>query len=133
MNELSKLITDYYKDKDQDINDILSDLDKAKIDIVRYFLENSDDDKVYVIKRSGNLEEYTRDKIVRSIKNAADRNKQQLNSSDVNIIMDDVEDSMKDLNRKVFKTSEVKQFVKTVLKEEGYSQIHDSYDLYIQG
>lgn len=133
MNELSKLITDYYKDKDQDINDILSDLDKAKIDIVRYFLENSDDDKVYVIKRSGNLEEYTRDKIVRSIKNAADRNKQQLNSSDVNIIMDDVEDSMKDLNRKVFKTSEVKQFVKTALKEEGYSQIYDSYDLYIQG
>lgn len=133
MNELSKIIVDYYKDKDQDINDILLDLDKAKIDIVRYFLENSADDKAYVIKRSGNLEEYTEDKIRRSIKNAADNKNQHLNTSDLDIIMDDVSDHMKEEGRKVFKTDEIKYYVKNALKNEGYSQIHDSYDLYIQG
>lgn len=101
--------------------------------MARYFLENSDDDKAYVIKKSGNLEEYTEDKIRRSIKNAADSNKQHLNTSDLDIIMDDVSGHMKEEGRKVFKTDEIKYFVKNALKSEGYSQIHDSYDLYMQG
>lgn len=132
MNELSKLAIDYYKDKDLKLNEIVTEIDNLKIDVVRHFLENSDDDKVYVIKRSGNLEEYNQDKILRSIKNAADQNGQQLNTSDLEIIMDDVTDNMKEQGRKVFRTYEIKDFVKKALINEGYSRIYDSFQSYIQ-
>jgi hypothetical protein len=85
-----------------------------------------------VIKRSGNLEEYIPEKIARSIKNAADRNDKQLNSSDVKILIKDVEKSMKEMNRKVFRTDEIKEYVKNALVSEGYSQIYDSYVSYVQ-
>lgn len=132
MNELSKLAIDYFKDKDLKLNEIVTEIDNLKIDVVRHFLENSDDDKVYVIKRSGNLEEYNQDKILRSIKNAADQNGQQLNTSDLEIIMDDVTDNMKEQGRKVFRTYEIKDFVKKALINEGYSRIYDSFQSYIQ-
>ena len=83
-------------------------------------------------KSSGNLEEYIPEKIARSIKNAADRNDKQLNSSDVKILIKDVEKSMKEMNRKVFRTDEIKEYVKNALVSEGYSQIYDSYVSYVQ-
>lgn len=132
MNELSRMVIDYFEDKDYDINTIVKEIDNLKIDVVKDYLEKSDDDKYYVIKRSGNLELYSADKIARSIKNAADRNDQYLNSSDVDILMEDVNKSMDQLSRKVYATYEIKEFVKTALKNEGYSQIYDSYVSYIQ-
>lgn len=132
MSELSQIVLEYFKDKDYDISTIATEIDKLKIDVVKKYLENSPEDNVYVIKRSGNLELYSKDKITRSIKNAADNNDQQLNTSDVDIIMQDVSKSMENLNRKVFRTDEIKQFVKKALLEEGYSKIYDSYESYIQ-
>ena len=132
MSELSQMVLNYYKDKDYDINKIVSEIDKIKIDVLKNYLDNSPDDSLYVIKRSGNLEGYSKDKIARSIKNAADSNGQYLNRSDVDILMEDVSKHMNDLNRKVFKTSEIKEFVKQSLKDEGYGKIYDSYVSYIQ-
>lgn len=132
MSELSKIIKNYFKDKDTSIEEIVREIDKLKIDVVKEYLNDSENDNLYVIKRSGNLEKFNPDKITRSIKNAADSNKQQINTSDIEILMQDVDKSMKELNRKVFRTDEIKEFVKKALKEEGYSQIYDSYVSYIQ-
>ena len=132
MRELSHMVLKYYKAKDYDIKKIVCEIDKLKIDVVKNYLDNSPDDSLYVIKRSGNLEGYSKDKIARSIKNAADSNGQYLNRSDVDILMEDVSKHMNDLNRKVFKTSEIKEFVKQSLKDEGYGKIYDSYVSYIQ-
>lgn len=132
MSELSKIVKNYFKDKDTSIEEIVREIDKLKIDVVKEYLNDSENDNIYVIKRSGNLEKFNPDKITRSIKNAADSNKQQLNTSDIEILMQDVDKSMKELNRKVFRTDEIKEFVKKALTEEGYSQIYDSYVSYIQ-
>lgn len=132
MSELSKIVKNYFKDKDTSIEEIVREIDKLKIDVVKEYLNDSENDNLYVIKRSGNLEKFNPDKITRSIKNAADSNKQQINTSDIEILMQDVDKSMKELNRKVFRTDEIKEFVKKALKEEGYSQIYDSYVSYIQ-
>lgn len=132
MSELSKIVKNYFKDKDTSIEEIVREIDKLKIDVVKEYLNDSENDNIYVIKRSGNLEKFNPDKITRSIKNAADSNKQQLNTSDIEILMQDVAKSMKELNRKVFRTDEIKEFVKKALTEEGYSQIYDSYVSYIQ-
>lgn len=132
MSELSKIVKNYFKDKDTSIEEIVREIDKLKIDVVKEYLNDSENDNLYVIKRSGNLEKFNPDKITRSIKNAADSNKQQLNTSDIEILMQDVDKSMKELNRKVFRTDEIKEFVKKALTEEGYSQIYDSYVSYIQ-
>ena len=132
MSELSKIVKNYFKDKDTSIEEIVIEIDKLKIDVVKEYLNDIENDNIYVIKRSGNIEKFNPDKITRSIKNAADSNKQQINTSDIEILMQDVDKSMRELNRKVFRTDEIKEFVKKALTEEGYSQIYDSYVSYIQ-
>ena len=132
MSELSRKVLEELEGQGYGINEIVAEIDKLKVDVVRDFLKKSGDDKVYVIKRSGNLEEYIPEKIARSIKNAADRNAKQINSSDVEILIKDVEKSMQEMDRKVFRTDEIKEFVKNALVSEGYSQIYDSYVSYVQ-
>lgn len=132
MSELSRRLLEEFESQGYDINQIAREIDKLKIEVVRDFLKKSDDDTVYVIKRSGNLEEYNADKVTRSIKNAADRNDKQLNSSDVEILIKDVEKSMQEMDRKVFRTDEIKEYVKKALVSEGYSQIYDSYVSYVR-
>ena len=132
MSELSRRLLEEFESQGYGINEIAREIDKLKIEVVRDFLKKSDDNKVYVIKRSGNLEEYIPDKIARSIKNAADRNGKQITSSDVEILMQDIEKSIESLNRKVFRTDEIKEYVKNALVSEGYSQIYDSYVSYVQ-
>lgn len=94
MSELSREVLKYFESQGYDINEIAAEIDNLKVEVIRDFLKKSDDDKIYVIKRSGNLEEYIPEKIARSIKNAADRNDKQLNSSDVKILIKDVEKSI---------------------------------------
>lgn len=132
MSELSRRLLEEFESQGYGINEIVAEIDKLKVDVVRDFLKKSGDDKVYVIKRSGNLEEYIPEKIARSIKNAADRNGKQITSSDVEILIKDVEKSMKEMNRKVFRTDEIKEYVKNALVSEGYSQIYDSYVSYVR-
>ena len=132
MSELSNIVNEYLKDKNYNIDQLSDEIDKLKIDVIKNYLDNSSSDKTFVIKRSGNIEEYSLDKIIRSIKNAADENKQQLNTSDIDILIKDVEKSMKERNRKVFRTDEIKEYVKNALVNEGYSQIYDSYVHYVQ-
>ena len=132
MSELSRRLLEEFESQGYDINQMAREIDKLKIEVVRDFLKKSDDNTVYVIKRSGNLEGYIPDKITRSIKNAADRNGKQINSSDVEILIKDVEKSMKEMDRKVFRTDEIKEYVKNALVSEGYSQIYDSYVSYVQ-
>lgn len=132
MSELSREVLKYFESQGYDINEIAAEIDNLKVEVIRDFLKKSDDDKIYVIKRSGNLEEYIPEKIARSIKNAADRNGKQITSSDVEILIKDIEKSMKEMNRKVFRTDEIKEFVKEALVSEGYSQIYDSYVSYVR-
>lgn len=132
MSELSRRLLEEFESQGYGINEIAREIDKLKIEVVRDFLKKSDDNKVYVIKRSGNLEEYNADKVTRSIKNAADRNDKQLNSSDIEILIEDIEKSMQEMDRKVFRTDEIKEYVKNALVSEGYSQIYDSYVSYVQ-
>lgn len=132
MSELSNIVNEYLKDKNYNIDQLAEEMDKLKIDVIKNYLDNSTSDKTFVIKRSGNIEEYSFDKLIRSIKNAADENKQQLNTSDIDILIKDVEKSMKERNRKVFRTDEIKEYVKNALVNEGYSQIYDSYVHYVQ-
>lgn len=132
MSELSRKVLEELEGQGYGINEIVAEIDKLKVDVVRDFLKKSGDDKVYVIKRSGNLEEYIPEKIARSIKNAADRNGKQITSSDVEILIKDIEKSMKEMDRKVFRTDEIKEYVKNALVSEGYSQIYDSYVSYVR-
>lgn len=131
MRELTQLIIDYFNDKNYDITDVIKATENLQMDVVSEFLSSIYDKNMYVIKRSGNLEEFSEDKILRSIKDAAKSKDQYLNTSDLNNIMEDVRKSMKAYQRKVFKTSEIKDMVKKALENEGFSKIYDSYVSYI--
>ena len=55
-----------------------------------------------------------------------------VNTSDLDVIMDDINKKMDKTKRSVFRTSEVKDFVKEALTEEGFSKVCESYEKYIQ-
>ena len=55
-----------------------------------------------------------------------------MNTSDLAIIVDDVLDILDSDPRKVYKTSEIKNYIKDSLLKEGYSKVYDSFISYIK-
>lgn len=85
----------------------------------------------YLVKRSGRIEKYKEDKLSRSIKNAADRAGIQLTSSDVSIILKSVANRLFfGDDKRLTETSDVRDMVIEILKNDGYSKIADAYDTY---
>lgn len=85
----------------------------------------------YVVKRSGRPEKYKEDKVARSIKNAADRADIQINTSDLNIILSDIEDVLfKSDKSSLKKTTDVRDVLLKILSRTGYSKIRDAYEAY---
>lgn len=128
MQELTKIVLDYYKEKNLDINDISNTLEKVRLEVLDELL---DDDKEYVIKKSGRIEEYIPDKILISIKNAAKDANIFLNASDIKIISSSILKKMQSIPRNVYPTREIKDYVIKVLKEDGYNKLAKEYIEYI--
>ena len=85
----------------------------------------------YVVKRGGNIEKYNEDKLSRSIKNAADRAGMQINTSDVSIILKDVADRLfHGDDKRLTRTTEVRDIVLEALKNDGFSKISEAYKAY---
>ena len=91
-------------------------------------LEGKDE---YVVKKSGRLQKYNEEKLARSIKNAADRAGMPLNTSDVSIILKDIENRLfYGDDKRLTKTTEVRDMVLEILENDGYSKISDVYETY---
>ena len=129
MEDLVKIIVDYFKGKNLPIESIADEIDKAKKEVLESFIK---DDEVYLQKRSGNIEAYKDSKIERSIINAA-RNKQiQISSSDISILIDDIERKIEGYKGKILPTKRLKEIVEEVLEKDGYNKVLDSYKSYIK-
>jgi transcriptional regulator NrdR family protein len=129
MREITKIILDYYKKNNYDVNEIAKDLEDIRLEVLDEYLQ---DENEYVIKRRGNIEEYDSDKMMQSIKNAAHESDYELTESDIKIISTSILKRMKSIKRNIYPTSEIKQYVIDSLKEDGYNKILESYLLYIK-
>lgn len=129
MSKLSDTIIGYLKENNLDLSDLKDLLKKTEIEVLDDLLDH---DKKYVIKKSGNIEEYDPAKIERSIRNATHTSKQILNSSDIDIIMVDLSKKLDGLDRKIYRTSEIKKFVGEALLDEGYKLVYENYIAYIE-
>ena len=122
------LLTDYFQDNGIEGLDPQKVLENMSDDEIRAMVSGNDE---YVVKRSGNIEKYKKDKIARSIKNSADESDIQLNSSDVNIIIKDITDRLfYGDDKKLTPTVEVRDMVIEVLKKDGYSKVSEAYENY---
>ena len=122
------LLTDYFQDNGIEGLDPQKVLENMSDDEIRAMVSGNDE---YVVKRSGNIEKYKKDKIARSIKNAADESDIQLNSSDVDIIIKDITDRLfYGDDKKLTPTVEVGGMVIEVLKKDGYSKVSEAYKNY---
>ncbi|MDU5149116.1 ATP cone domain-containing protein [uncultured Anaerococcus sp.] len=130
MSKLSQTIKNYLEENNIGLEDIKDELKTIDTDLVGELLK--DKENTYVIKKSGSVEKFAREKIERSIKNAAGDNKYDLNSSDLAIIVGDVIKALDSDPRKVYKTSEIKNYIKDALIKEGYSQVYKSFISYIK-
>lgn len=130
MSKLSQAIKNYLTENNIGLEDIKDELKTIDIDLVGEML--NDKENTYVIKKSGSVEKFVKEKIERSIKNAAGENKYDLNTSDLAIIVGDVIKALDSDPRKVYKTSEIKNYIKDALIKEGYSQVYKSFISYIK-
>lgn len=129
MQDLVKIIIDYYNDKNLSPSEISQELEGIKLTVLDEILN---DNREYVIKKSGVLEEYKADKLLQSIKNAAKDASIQLSTSDIKIISNSVLKRMQSIKRNVYPTSEIKDYVIDSLKNDGYKKVLDAYVSYIR-
>lgn len=112
--------------KDLDIGKIVKNL---PVDEILSMVKGNDN---YVVKKSGNMEKYNEEKIGRSISNAAERNDMPLNNSDLSMILKSVGSRLfGNDDKKVQRTSDIKDIVSQVLGDEGFSKVRESYDSYV--
>ena len=122
------LLTDYFQDNGIEGLDPQKVLENMSDDEIRAMVSGNDE---YVVKRSGNIEKYKKDKVARSIKNSADESDIQLNSSDVDIIIKDITDRLfYGDDKKLTPTVEVRDMVIEILKKDGYSKVNEDYENY---
>ncbi|EFH93381.1 MAG: ATP-binding protein [Finegoldia magna] len=124
MNDLTKLLFDYFKDNDIDPNKVANMIEDAKINVLD---EMFGEEGEWVLKKLGNVESFDKEKIFHSIAQTSDSAGAKMNSSDVNIIVEDVLKKMKSIKRNVYPTKEIRGYVEEALEEEGYKKVLEEY------
>lgn len=124
MNDLTKILFDYFKDNDIDPNKVANIIEDAKINVLD---EMFGEEGEWVLKKLGNVESFDKEKIFHSIAQTSDSAGAKMNSSDVNIIVEDVLKKMKSIKRNVYPTKEIRGYVEEALREEGYKKVLEEY------
>ena len=124
MNDLTRILFDYFKDNDIDPNKVANMIEDAKINVLD---EMFGEEGEWVLKKLGNVESFDKEKIFHSIAQTSDSAGAKMNSSDVNIIVEDVLKKMKSIKRNVYPTKEIRGYVEEALKEEGYKKVLEAY------
>lgn len=123
--KILNLLTDFLENNKIEGIDLGQIVKSLPVDEIMEMITGKDE---YVVKRSGNFEKYNEDKLGRSIKNAADRAGMQINTSDVSIILKDVADRLfHGDDKRLTKTTEVRDIVLEALKNDGFSKISQAY------
>ncbi|MDU1831866.1 MAG: ATP cone domain-containing protein [Finegoldia magna] len=125
MNDLTKILFDYFKDNDIDPNKVASIIEDAKINVLD---EMFGEEGEWVLKKLGSVESFDKEKIFHSIAQTSDSSGAKMNASDVNIIVEDVLKKMKSIKRNVYPTTEIRGYVEEALKEEGYNKVLEAYE-----
>lgn len=125
MNDLTKMLVDYFKDNDIDPNKVASIIEDAKINVLD---EMFGEEGEWVLKKLGSVESFDKEKIFHSIAQTSDSSGAKMNASDVNIIVEDVLKKMKSIKRNVYPTTEIRGYVEEALKEEGYNKVLEAYE-----
>lgn len=126
--KILNLLTDFLKNNKIESLDVGQIVKNLPVDEIMAMVTGNDE---YVVKRSGNLEKYNEDKLARSIKNAADRAGMQINTSDVSIILKDVADRLfYGDDKRLTRTTEVRDIVLEALENDGFSKISEAYKAY---
>lgn len=124
MNDLTKILFDYFKDNDIDPNKVASIIEDAKINVLD---EMFGEEGEWVLKKLGSVESFDKEKIFHSIAQTSDSAGAKMNASDVNIIVEDVLKKMKSIKRNVYPTKEIRGYVEEALREEGYGKVLEAY------
>ena len=124
MNDLTKILFDYFKDNDIDPNKVANLIEDAKINVLD---EMFGEEGEWVLKKLGSVESFDKEKIFHSIAQTSDSSGAKMNASDVNIIVEDVLKKMKSIKRNVYPTKEIRGYVEEALEEEGYKKVLEAY------
>ena len=125
MNDLTKILFDYFKDNDIDPNKVANIIEDAKINVLD---EMFGEEGEWVLKKLGSVESFDKEKIFHSIAQTSDSSGAKMNASDVNIIVEDVLKKMKSIKRNVYPTKEIRGYVEEALREEGYGKVLEAYE-----
>ncbi|WP_297813946.1 ATP cone domain-containing protein [uncultured Finegoldia sp.] len=125
MNDLTKILVDYFKNNDTNPNDVANIIEDAKINVLD---EMFGEEGEWVLKKLGSVESFDKEKISHSLAQTSDTAQAGMTNSDIAIIVEDVLKKMKSIKRNVYPTKEIRGYVEEALKEEGYNKVLEAYE-----
>ncbi len=124
MQDLTKILVEYFKDNHVDPNQVSNMIEDAKINVLDKLFGNEGE---WVLKKLGSVEAFDKEKIYNSIAQTSDSADARMNDSDIDIIVEDVLKKMKSITRNVYPTKEIRGYVEEALEEEGYRKVLEEY------
>jgi hypothetical protein len=125
MEDLTKQVLEYFKDNDVSPNEVSSILENMKIDVLDKMFGDKGE---WVLKKSGDVEAFDKEKIYNSIASTSDEANSGMTAGDINLTVNHVLKRMKSIRRNVYPTKEIRSYVREALKENGYSKVLNQYD-----
>ena len=125
MEDLTKILLDYFEGNKVSPNEVSSVLENLKIDVLDKMFG---DEGEWVLKKFGNVEAFDKEKIYNSIASTSDEAGAGMTRGDISLITEDVLKKMKSIRRNVYPTKEIRGYVKEALEENGYIKVLNQYN-----
>jgi len=126
--QLIDYILNYIKENNVSIEKIPSMIDELQLELLRVL--SIKENKIYVLKKSGEIQQFDIEKLKYSIVNASDEIEQPLNSSDANYIVNKIIEKFKNDGINIIKTINIRSMVIKELVNIGYSEVAHCYEKY---
>ena len=105
-------------------------LDKCRMEVLERLL--APQEGLFVLKRSGQIQQFDDRKLYNSIAGASDEIHEPLTSSDINLIVKDIIKRLSDSKSKLITSSSIREAVLVSLKSLGFSDVYRYYINYVK-
>lgn len=125
-NEIIQILENYINENNMNNIEIVRFIENLSLEILAD--KYKDRDGLFILKKAGLVEEFSKTKLYYSIANASDEAEMVLNESDINLIINSLMKYIDKLGRNVISTKELRNYISKLLKETGYDKVEKFYN-----
>ncbi|WP_164995839.1 ATP cone domain-containing protein [Miniphocaeibacter massiliensis] len=119
-------IIEYSKEQNYSTEELVKFINGLSMEVLGEKYKNSD--KIYVLKNRGIIEEFDPEKVYYSLANITYKGQHCMTESEIYLAIKYLENSMKQLNRCVISTNEIRKLIAKYLEENGRTRVVNLYN-----